>query len=158
LSDVAIIAHARHYARAWRDAQGARMANVALQDYLNNQPLNRKMEQLIDLVLAGDPNDPEAGPLDCYTAGKIFGYQRKRVRELFANPNFVAAYEEKKRLFVRDKYLTTMLPGPEHLRDQLRWQKERAGLREEIERPKGELAEAKSEVFALRRAKAAADA
>jgi hypothetical protein len=54
--------------------------NDVLEDYLNSQPLNRKMEQLIDLVLGGDPNQPEEGPLDVYTAAQLCGYRRKAAR------------------------------------------------------------------------------
>jgi hypothetical protein len=64
--------------------------------------LNRRMERMIDLMIEGDPMEEPREPLDPYAAGKACGYQRKAVRELFQEPAFFAALEEKRRLFQRD--------------------------------------------------------
>jgi hypothetical protein len=65
--------------------------NVVLEQKLNSsEPLNPKMERLIALTLADDPNDPEAGPMDVYSAGRHCGYQRKAIRTIIESPIFVA--------------------------------------------------------------------
>jgi hypothetical protein len=94
--------------------------------------LNRAMERMIDLMLDGDPMEQPHEPMDPYSAGKASGYHRKAVRELLGTPAFIAAFEEKRRLYQRDGYLTTMLPTVEHIRDQIRWQAERTALIEEL--------------------------
>jgi hypothetical protein len=91
---------------------------------------------MIDYMIEGDPMETPQEAMDPYSAGAAAGYQRRGVRELLSEPAFIAAFEEKRRLFHRDGYLTTLLPTVEHLRDQMRWQKERAALLAELRETK----------------------
>jgi hypothetical protein len=88
-----------------------------------NFRLTRIMERMLDFMVEGDPLSEQRELLDPYNAGKAVNYNRKAVRALLMEPGFIAAYEEKRRLFERDGYLTTLQPSVEHVRDQIRWRR-----------------------------------
>jgi hypothetical protein len=95
--------------------------------------LTKRMEMLIDLLVVGDPQDgDQQAPLTPYEAGQRVGVSRKYMRALLTLDCLNKALEEKRRLLARDGYLPTLLPTVEHLRDQIRWQEERAKLRDRI--------------------------
>jgi hypothetical protein len=81
-----------------------------------------------------------------YSAGAAAGYQRRAVRELLQEPAFIAAYEEKKRMFAQRGYLETMCPTVEHLRDQLRFQAEITALKAELRQTKQALDDKRREL------------
>lgn len=113
-----------------------------------NFRLNRTMERMIDFMIEGDPLAEQREPLDPYNAGKASGYNRKAVRALLAEPAFIAAYEEKRRLFERDGYVTALQPTIEHIRDQMRWQGERSLLRARIKELETKLIATRREITA----------